>query len=91
MAMIGHVVSTAGSPARAVLYGGSVDIIQNAGELLGVPHTDGLFVGRAAWAASGFIELLKLCARLGSTGPPRQTAKAQARRGPVQQLFLEEH
>jgi triosephosphate isomerase len=71
MALISDVVSTTGGPARAVLYGGSVDT-QNAGELLRVPHTDGLFVGRAAWAASGFIELLKLCAHLGRTGPPRQ-------------------
>ena len=71
MALISDVVSTTGGPASAVLYGGSVDT-QNAGEMLGVPHTDGLFVGRAAWAASGFIELLRLCARLGRTGPPRQ-------------------
>jgi triosephosphate isomerase len=71
MALISDVVSTTGGPAHAVLYGGSVDT-QNAGELLRVPHTDGLFVGRAAWAASGFIELLKLCAHLGRTGPPRQ-------------------
>jgi L-erythrulose 1-phosphate isomerase len=71
MALISDVVSTTGGPARAVLYGGSVNT-QNAGELLRVPHTDGLFVGRAAWSASGFIELLKLCARLGRTGPPRQ-------------------
>jgi triosephosphate isomerase len=90
MALISDVVSTTGGPARAVLYGGSVDP-QNAGELLHVPHTDGLFVGRAAWAASGFIELLKLCARLGRTDSPRQAATAQPRRGPLRQLFLEEH
>jgi L-erythrulose 1-phosphate isomerase len=61
MALINDVVGPEAGSARAVLYGGSVDP-QNAAELLSVPHTDGLFVGRAAWAASGFIELLKVCA-----------------------------
>ena len=61
MALINDVVRPEAKSALAVLYGGSVDP-QNADELLSVPHTDGLFVGRAAWAASGFIELLKICA-----------------------------
>ena len=61
MALINEVVRLTGNPARAVLYGGSVDS-KNATELLSLPHTDGLFVGRAAWAASGYIELLKGCA-----------------------------
>jgi len=61
MALINDVVGPEARSARAVLYGGSVDP-QNAAELLSVPHTDGLFVGRAAWAASGFIELLNVCA-----------------------------
>jgi L-erythrulose 1-phosphate isomerase len=61
MALINDVVGPEAGSARAVLYGGSVDP-QNAAELLSVPHTDGLFVGRAAWAASTFIELLKVCA-----------------------------
>ena len=47
--------------ARAVLYGGGVHP-DNAADLLGDPHTDGLFVGRAGWAAAGFVRLLRLCA-----------------------------
>ena len=67
MAMINDVVTTAGGSARAVLYGGSVDT-KNAADLLTDPNTHGLFVGRAAWEASGFIELLKLCGPLAGTG-----------------------
>lgn len=62
MGVINDVVTTLGGPARVLLYGGSVNA-RNAAELLSVPDTHGLFVGRAAWEASGFIELLKLCAR----------------------------
>jgi L-erythrulose 1-phosphate isomerase len=71
MALINAVVATAGRPARAILYGGSVDT-QNATELLSDPNTDGLFVGRAAWEVAGFIDLLKLCAPLAGAGagPP---------------------
>jgi triosephosphate isomerase len=50
---------TGGGRPRAVLYGGSVTRA-NAAALLRVPNTDGLFVGRAAWHADGFIELLTL-------------------------------
>jgi triosephosphate isomerase len=50
-----------GTRPRAVLYGGGVNP-DNAADLLGDPHTDGLFVGRAGWAAAGFIRLLRLCA-----------------------------
>jgi triosephosphate isomerase len=63
MAVINDVVTTQGGGARAVLYGGSVDL-QNAAELLSDRSTDGLFVGRAAWEAAGFIEILKVCASL---------------------------
>jgi L-erythrulose 1-phosphate isomerase len=63
MALINEVTAATGSSARAVLYGGSVNT-DNAAELLSDPNTDGLFVGRAAWEASGFIEILKLCAPL---------------------------
>jgi L-erythrulose 1-phosphate isomerase len=69
MALINDVVTTSASTPRAVLYGGSVNL-QNATELLSDPSTHGLFVGRAAWEASGFIEILKLCASLdGGAGP----------------------
>jgi L-erythrulose 1-phosphate isomerase len=72
MALINDVVTTAGGPARAVLYGGSVNR-QNATELLGNPNTHGLFIGRAAWEASGFIEILKLCAPLAGAGAGQST------------------
>jgi triosephosphate isomerase len=52
-----------GAGLRALLYGGGVDAT-NAAELLGDPHTDGLFVGRAGWDARGFRALLDLCAPL---------------------------
>ena len=51
-----------GSGCRAVLYGGSVDH-ENAGVLLEDPNTDGLFVGRAAWTAQGFLDLLEIAGR----------------------------
>ena len=46
-----------GARCRALLYGGSVHS-DNAAELLADPHTDGLFVGRAAWEVEGFLDLL---------------------------------
>lgn len=46
---------------RAVLYGGSVNEA-NAARLLAVPGVDGLFVGRAAWSAAGFLALLDIAA-----------------------------
>ncbi len=52
-----------GSSARAILYGGSVNR-DNAADLLSDPHAGGLFVGRAGWSASAFIDLLELCAPL---------------------------
>ena len=71
MAAIHDVVAGLGGSPLAVLYGGSVGA-DNAVELLSDPNTDGLFVGRAAWEAAGFIELLKLCAPLAGKNPPRQ-------------------
>ncbi|PTE10796.1 triose-phosphate isomerase [Mesorhizobium helmanticense] len=41
-----------------VLYGGSVNP-QNAAELIGQPHVDGLFIGRSAWQAEGYIDILQ--------------------------------
>jgi triosephosphate isomerase len=63
MALIRDVTTTVDGEVRAVLHGGSVDS-QNALELLGDPNTHGLFIGRAAWEASGFITMLNLCAPL---------------------------
>jgi triosephosphate isomerase len=72
MALINEVVTTAGGPARAVLYGGSVNT-HNATELLIDPNTHGLFIGRAAWEASGLIEILRLCAPLAEAGARHST------------------
>ena len=68
MALIsGTVTQVAGGRAPlGVLYGGGVNP-GNAAELLGDPHTDGLFVGRAGWTASGLVELLQLCAPFAAT------------------------
>ncbi|TIT24733.1 MAG: triose-phosphate isomerase [Mesorhizobium sp.] len=41
-----------------VLYGGSVNP-QNAAELIGQSHIDGLFIGRSAWQAEGYMDILK--------------------------------
>lgn len=56
-----------GEDAAVVLYGGSVDQLNAAG-LLDDPSTDGLFVGRAAWTAEGFLALLQVGGR--SAAPP---------------------
>lgn len=42
----------------ALLYGGSVNP-HNAGELILCPDIDGLFIGRAAWDAEGFCQLVR--------------------------------
>ncbi len=51
--------ATGGGGCLALLYGGSVNA-QNADELLRDPHTDGLFVGRAAWTAAGLLGLVAI-------------------------------
>jgi L-erythrulose 1-phosphate isomerase len=40
------------------LYGGSVNP-GNCAELAACPHIDGLFIGRSAWEASGYLDILK--------------------------------
>lgn len=47
--------------APLVLYGGSVNA-QNCAELISCPNIDGLFIGRSAWQAEGYIDILKRCA-----------------------------
>ncbi len=42
-----------------VLYGGSVNP-QNTVEMISQQHLDGLFIGRAAWQAEGFIAIVSL-------------------------------
>lgn len=41
-----------------VLYGGSVNP-GNAAELVVRPNIDGLFIGRSAWAAEGYVDILR--------------------------------
>lgn len=43
----------------SLLYGGSVNP-QNAVPLISRPDIDGLFIGRSAWQAEGFCQILKL-------------------------------
>ena len=43
------------------LYGGSVTA-ENCQELICRPHVDGLFIGRAAWAVEGYIDIIGRCA-----------------------------
>lgn len=44
--------------AVPIIYGGSVNA-NNAISLISMPHIDGLFIGRAAWDADGFISIIK--------------------------------
>ena len=43
------------------LYGGSVHP-GNCEDLIQCPHVDGLFIGRAAWAVEGYLDILNRCA-----------------------------
>ena len=43
-----------------ILYGGSVNR-ENARELLRMPNTDGLFIGRSAWDADSFSTIIHAC------------------------------
>lgn len=53
--------------ALPVLYGGSVNP-QNCVALAGMAHIDGLFIGRSAWAAAGYIGIIEaVTASLGGT------------------------
>jgi len=45
--------------APPVLYGGSVSA-GNAAALARCRHVDGLFIGRAAWSAQGFVQMLQI-------------------------------
>jgi L-erythrulose 1-phosphate isomerase len=44
------------------LYGGSVNP-DNCVELLACPNVDGLFIGRSAWKAEGYLDILGRCSR----------------------------
>jgi L-erythrulose 1-phosphate isomerase len=41
-----------------ILYGGSVNL-QNAEELISMPYVDGLFIGRNAWDADNFNQIIR--------------------------------
>lgn len=58
-ALIGRTAGASLSAIPPVLYGGSVNP-ENAKELFGRDHIDGLFVGRAAWTAEGYLNILRL-------------------------------
>lgn len=64
LAAVATLATDGGAPGAGpvVLYGGSVDRL-NAAALLDDPSTDGLFVGRAAWSAEGFLALLEVAGR----------------------------
>ncbi len=85
MALINEVVTTVGGSARAVLYGGSVNL-RNATELLSDPNTHGLFIGRAAWDAAAFIALLESLRAPAPDREVRQPSIAEPCRGPLRQL-----
>lgn len=53
----GVIAALRGCGAGPVLYGGSVNVA-NARELLSTGGADGLFIGRAAWNPTGFLELV---------------------------------
>lgn len=57
-ALIKRVAAQRMPAAPPVLYGGSVNQ-GNAAELIGQDHIDGLFIGRSAWQADGYIDILR--------------------------------
>ncbi|MFI0849204.1 triose-phosphate isomerase [Mesorhizobium sp. IMUNJ 23232] len=57
-ALIKRVAGAILPAAAPVLYGGSVNP-GNTAELIAQPHVDGLFIGRSAWAAEGYIDILR--------------------------------
>ncbi|CCV12167.1 triose-phosphate isomerase [Mesorhizobium sp. STM 4661] len=56
-ALIKEVAAAVLPSTPSVLYGGSVNP-GNAAELIGQPYVDGLFIGRSAWQAEGYIDIL---------------------------------
>jgi triosephosphate isomerase len=57
-ARIKRAAAAALSAEPPVLYGGSVNA-GNTPELIAQPHVDGLFIGRSAWDAEGYIDILR--------------------------------
>ncbi len=65
--VVAALAAEVGAAGASLLYGGSVDT-SNAADLLAVPGLDGLFVGRAAWAAEGFLALAGIAGRSRTAG-----------------------
>lgn len=57
-ASIGRLYNVAMAENIPILYGGSVNL-QNAVSYIEQPGIDGLFIGRASWEVSSFIQILK--------------------------------
>ena len=64
-----HYGKTAAAQTR-ILYGGSVTP-ENGPAILAVEDVDGLFVGRAAWQAEGFIRIIEVVADAARTRRPQ--------------------
>lgn len=69
-ALIKAVAERASGRVPPVLYGGSVNP-ENCEALFACPKIDGLFIGRAAWDAESYIDILRRCAALLESGPRR--------------------
>lgn len=59
--LIGDLAASVMSVRPPVLYGGSVNP-DNAAALVVEPGIDGLFIGRSAWQADGYLQILRLAA-----------------------------
>jgi triosephosphate isomerase len=59
--LIKEVAATVLPATPSVLYGGSVNR-DNAARLIAEPDVDGLFIGRSAWHADGYVEIMRLAA-----------------------------
>ena len=70
-----------GTGLRALLCGGSVEATTAPG-MLEVPGVDGLFVGRAAWEASGLMSIARAAAARPARAVPPDTAP-DARAAPI--------
>lgn len=58
--VIKHVASEILGEAPRVLYGGSVSR-DNCQAFAACDHVDGLFVGRSAWMAEGYLDIIRRC------------------------------
>ena len=59
--LIKNIAASVLPSAPPVLYGGSVNS-ENAAELTAEPGVDGLFIGRSAWQADGYVEIMRKAA-----------------------------